>query len=238
MEKVSAIIPTYNRFKYLLNCVKSIQNQTYKNIEIIIVNDCSTQKEYYEFNWNENIKIIHLQENTKKKFGYACAGYVRNKGIEQSTGKYIAFCDDDDIWFPEKIELQLKAMKKSNLKMCCSEGLIGKGIYNSKTNYQKHLSEKYYKVLKKAYIKKGNNFISNGIPNIFDYKNLKHINLIICSSVIISKDILHKINNFKNIKPPGEDFDCWKRALKYTNCYFINKPCMYYDEGHGDGQNY
>ena len=51
MDKVSVIIPTFNRFKYVLNTIKSIQEQTYKNIEIILVNDCSTQKEYYEYNF-------------------------------------------------------------------------------------------------------------------------------------------------------------------------------------------
>jgi len=101
MDKVSVIIPTYNRFHYLLNTIKSVQKQTHKNIEIIIVNDCSTQKEYYTYNWDD-INIIHLPENSKKTFGFACAGYVRNKGIEEATGKYIAFCDDDDIWFPKK----------------------------------------------------------------------------------------------------------------------------------------
>jgi glycosyltransferase involved in cell wall biosynthesis len=100
MEKVTAIIPTFNRFKYLMNTIKSMKEQTYDNMEIIVVNDCSTEKEYYEYNWEENgIIIIHLEENSKKKFGFACAGYVRNKGIEKSTGKYLAFCDDDDVWF-------------------------------------------------------------------------------------------------------------------------------------------
>jgi teichuronic acid biosynthesis glycosyltransferase TuaG len=111
MDKVSVVIPTYNRFKYLLNTINSVKQQTYKNIEIIVVNDCSTEKEYYEYNWEiNNITIIHLKKNSKDVFGYACLGLSRNYGIKKSTGKYIAFCDDDDIWFPEKIEQQLKAM--------------------------------------------------------------------------------------------------------------------------------
>ena len=51
MDIVSVIIPTFNRFKYLLNTIKSVKEQTYNNIEIIVVNDCSTEKEYYEYNW-------------------------------------------------------------------------------------------------------------------------------------------------------------------------------------------
>ena len=47
MEKVTAIIPTFNRFKYLINTIKSIKEQTYPNMEIIVVNGCSTEKEYY-----------------------------------------------------------------------------------------------------------------------------------------------------------------------------------------------
>jgi len=79
MEKVSVIIPTFNRFKFVLNAINSIKSQTYTNIEIIVVNDCSTEKEYYEYNWD--INIIHLDKNTKEIFGYASPGYVRNKGI-------------------------------------------------------------------------------------------------------------------------------------------------------------
>ena len=50
MDLVSVIIPTYNRFEFLHNTIKSIIEQTYKNIEIIVVNDCSSKKEYYEYN--------------------------------------------------------------------------------------------------------------------------------------------------------------------------------------------
>ena len=94
MDKVSVIIPTFNRFKYLLNTINSVKEQTYSNIEIIVVNDNSKEKEYYDYDWEmHNIKILHLAENSKDKFGYACAGFVRNKGIELSSGKYIAFCE-------------------------------------------------------------------------------------------------------------------------------------------------
>ena len=68
MDKVSIIIPTYNRFNFLLNTIKSVKEQTYKNIEIIVINDCSTQKEYYEYNFDNDIIIINLKENSKKKF--------------------------------------------------------------------------------------------------------------------------------------------------------------------------
>ena len=106
MEKVSVIIPTFNRFNYLLNTIESVKKQTYTNLEIIVINDKSTQKEYYDYDWKgNNIIILHLDENTKQKFGYPCVGYVINKGIEIMTGEYFATCDDDDIWFPNKLEL-------------------------------------------------------------------------------------------------------------------------------------
>ena len=54
----------------------------------------------------------------------------------------------------------------------------------------------------------------------------------------MEKNILDKINNFKNMKPPGEDYDCWLRLLKHTDSIYIKEPCIYYDNGHGDGQQY
>ena len=79
VDKVSVIIPTYNRFNYLMNTIRSIKLQTYKNIEIIVVNDCSTQEEYYEYDWND-IKIIHLNTNSKEIFGFNCAAGQRLAG--------------------------------------------------------------------------------------------------------------------------------------------------------------
>ena len=239
MSKVSVVIPTFNRFKYLLNTIKSIKEQTHTNIEIIVVNDCSSEKEYYEYNWkDENINIIHLKQNTKEKFGYASPGFVRNKGILKATGEFIAFCDDDDIWLPNKLELQLKVMKGTGYKFSATEGLYGEGIYDPEKTYKKYNSEKHMKQIRKYFINKGSKLLNNGYPRIWTLEFLKIHNCIICSSVIVEKKLLTKINNFNNMKPPGEDYDCWLRLLEHTKCVYVKDPCVYYDGGHGDGQNY
>lgn len=239
MVEISVVIPTYNRFKYLLNTIKSVKEQTYTNTEIIVVNDCSSQKEYYEYDWKKNgIIIVHLEQNTKTLFGFGCAGYVRNMGIRVSKGKYIAFCDDDDIWFPNKLELQINALKNTGCKMSSTDGFIGHGVYNEDEIYKKYNAERHYATLLSIYKRNGSDILDNGFPDIWDLKFLRIHNCIICSSVMIEKEILSKINNFKHMKPPGEDYDCWLRALEHTNSVYVKEPCFYYDSGHGDGRNY
>lgn len=238
MDKVTVIIPTYNRFMYLLNTIDSVKKQTYSNVEIIVINDCSTQQEYYEHDFGSSVKIIHLSENTKKKFGFACAGYVRNEGIRNATGKYIAFCDDDDIWFPDKLVNQLNAMVRTGCKMSCTEGFIGKGAYKSNQQYKKYNSEHYFTVLQDIYRRNYNDVLRNGFPEIWTYDFIRTHNCIICSSVVMEKELLYKINGMMCLPNGQEDYQCWLRALQNTNCVYVNDVCFYYDVGHGDGQNY
>ena len=236
MEKVSIIIPTYNRFKYLLNAVNSVKNQTYKNIEIIVINDCSTQQEYYQ-NKIDNVIMIHLDINSKNLLGFGCAAKVRNHGIEIATGDYIAFLDDDDIWFPRKIELQIKAMKETGCKMSSTEALTGNGIFDSNKYYPMLLQEKYLDTFKMVYLNESKNELSHGYPKIWNHKLNSVRNLCIASSVMIEKSIINYIGKMKLINS-AEDYDYWQRALEITDSVFINEPCVYYDNGHGDGQNY
>lgn len=244
MEKVSVIIPTYNRFKYLMNTIESVKNQTYTNIEIIVVNDKSTEEDYYNYDWEgNNIIIIHLEQNSKDKFGFACpGGYQRNFGIDLSTGKYIAFCDDDDIWFPKKLELQINAMKKSGCKMSSTDGLIGYGVYDKNKKYKKFNAEEHFIWIYIQYWKesiriKKKNQLKNGFPQIWTFDFLKVNNCMICSSVIIDREIINKTGKFI-ITNKDEDYNYWLRALKYTNSIYIDDICFYYDKGHGEGQNY
>jgi len=240
-DLVSVVIPTYNRFNYLLNTIESVKLQSYKNIEIIIVNDCSTQKEYGEYDWeNRGVIMINLPENSEKKFGFPCpGGYQRNFGIEKSSGKYIAFCDDDDVWLPNKIELQIDRMKKTGCKMSSTDGFIGNGLYDSKRKYKKYNEEHFYEILKNIYRWNGKlDLFLDAFENcIWNKQFLEIHNCMICSSVIIRKEIIDKTGKFI-IAKKSEDYQYWLRALRHTDSVYIKEPCFYYDSGHGDGQNY
>ena len=108
---ISAIIPSFNRYEFLLNAVNSVKNQSIENYEIIIINDGSTDSNYYTNSFNDsNIKQIDLKENQKIKNGFS-SDAIRNIGISEAKGKYVAFLDDDDVWFPDKLEIQARGLK-------------------------------------------------------------------------------------------------------------------------------
>ncbi len=240
MYLVSVVIPTYNRFSFLLDTIKSIKEQTHTNTEIIVVNDCSTQKEYYEYDWQGNsIHIIHLPKNTKQIYGFACAGHVRNVGIDAAKGKYVAFCDDDDIWLPRKLELQLAAMKKYYCKMSATDGYIGQGRYDSSISNKLMLQEYYYEAIKNRFDKCGSIYFKNGFPSIWDYNFIKIQNCVVCSSAVVERELLTQHENkMPCLRNGEEDIGCWLRVLKHTGCVFVPEPCFYYDNAHGYGQNY
>jgi glycosyltransferase involved in cell wall biosynthesis len=240
MDLVSVVIPTYNRFHLLLDTIRSIKEQTHTNTEIIVVNDCSTQQEYYDFDYQAgNIRIIHLPVNTKQLYGFACAGHVRNVGIDAATGKYVAFCDDDDIWLPRKLELQLAAMKKYYCKMSATDGFIGEGRRDNSINYKIYLQEHYHAAIKGEYEKHNSVFFKNGFPAIWDYNFIKIQNCIVCSSAVVERDLLAKPENkMPCVRNGQEDIGCWLHVLQHTGCAFIPEPCFYYDNAHGYGQNY
>lgn len=114
-QLVSVIVPLYNAEKYIEETMESILNQTYKNIEIVIVDDGSKDQsssivKNLKKKYPEQIKYI-LQENQ----GVSVA---RNTGIENASGEYISFLDSDDLWHPTKIEKQITSMQKSNMNAC------------------------------------------------------------------------------------------------------------------------
>ena len=245
-ELISVIIPSYNRFKFLLRAIQSIRSQTYKNIEIIVINDCSDKEreKYHSYDWEKNgIKIIHLETNSKEIFGYPCVAYVRNFGISncRSDSNYFSFLDDDDIFFsPQKLELQIAAMKRTGCKMSSTEALFGYGEYDSNKTYSKYNAEAHIDILKNVY--KDTSFLGDDgeFPEIWTKDFLKIHNCVICSSVVIDRSLLNNINNMRHISIAAlipEDYDCWLRATEYTDCVYIKEPCVYYDGDHGYGLN-
>lgn len=109
--KVSVIIPFYNRPEVTINSIKSVQAQTHKNIEIILVNDVSTEDISIVLDYIKNEKNIILI-NAEINRG---AGAARNLGIKAASGEYIAFLDSDDEFMEDKIRIQLSEMSKHNL---------------------------------------------------------------------------------------------------------------------------
>lgn len=117
MSTVSIIVPVFNSSNYVTNCIQSISNQTYTDIEIIVVDDCSSDDSVTKI---KNLMIddsrIRLYTND---YNYGVAK-TRNVGISHSNGRFVAFCDSDDIWYPRKLEIQIEALSKSDAIMCHS----------------------------------------------------------------------------------------------------------------------
>ena len=120
--------------------------------------------------------------------------------------------------------------------MSSTEAYIGNGEFNKELKYQKYLFGRGYNYLINKY-KSKNLDITKKFPNIWNYDFIKINNCCICSSVIIKKQIIDKVGDFIIVNKE-EDYDYWLRALKFTNCVFINLPLVYYDSNHGNGRLY
>lgn len=111
-DLVSVITPSYNSERFIEETIRSVQNQTYTNWEMIIVDDCSNDgtRVFLEklVQKDDRIKVYYLKENSG-------AAIARNKALKEAKGKYVAFLDSDDLWYPEKLEKQLEFMKQKDI---------------------------------------------------------------------------------------------------------------------------
>lgn len=110
-DLVSIITPSYNTEKFIIDTIESVKNQTYKNWEMIIVDDCSSDHTISIVNKyisETGESRIHLFRNEKN----SGAALTRNRALREAKGRWIAFLDSDDLWLPEKLEKQIKFMKE------------------------------------------------------------------------------------------------------------------------------
>ena len=200
---VSIIMPSYNTASFIEETIQSVLNQTYTNWELIIVNDCSTDKtEQIIKKYQEQDQRIRLCSLIKNK-GVANA---RNTAIKNAVGRYLAFLDSDDMWLPEKLEKQINFMKKNGYSFTyhsyrifiVSDNSLGKIInVPIQVNYEKLLQ--------------GNSTGS-------------------CLSTCIDRNIVEEIY-MPNDK--HEDFICWLNVLKKYGIvgYGISECLAYYRVG-------
>ena len=228
MPKVSVIIPTYNRIEFVYRAIYSVLNQSLYDLEVIVVDDCSTDPRYSDldtFNENPRVKIIHLKENMRVLHNSKHAqGMTRNEGLKVATGEYIAFLDDDDFYCdPKKLEYQIELMTKfPECQMCCSNAWKGHGLEINSYN------QMYFY----------NYFGEQIVPGIFKIGKelLNNTNYVMNSSVLVHKDVLEKTGPLR--LEVAEDWECWKRCLNHTQIIYTSKPLIGYDMSHGFGKQY
>ncbi|MEH2170367.1 MAG: glycosyltransferase [Nostoc sp.] len=196
IPKISVIIPTYNNEKTIKYTIQSVLNQTFTDLELIVINDGSE---------DSTLEVVtKIQDSRIKVFSYSNAGgnISRNRGLHHAVGEFVSFLDADDLWTPDKLQSQLKALQ---------ENITAKVAY-SWTDYidengQFLLSGKRINVNGNGYEKLLlNNFLENG------------------SNPLISKKALITLGGFDESLSAAQDWDMWLRLA--SNFDFICVPSV------------
>ena len=203
---ISVIIPTYKRSKYITRAINSVLNQTYKNIEIIVVDDNKRNAKIGKFTKNvlkkyikkKQIKFIKHNDNK----GISAA---RNTGIKKSKGEFIAFLVDYDEFLPKKIKLQLDIFKKLKNKI----GLVYGAYQEINVDNGK----------KKIILPKYKN-------NVYDILGINHIGT--PSMVMCSRLAIKKIGGFDVNLNHKEDIDFYFRLSKYFDVSYTSEVLIKY----------
>lgn len=217
-ELVSVIIPSYNHEKYIKKCIESVLNQTYKNIEVLVEDDCSTD------NTREIIKSIK-DKRLKKIFSKKNKGTVRtiNHLMSLCKGDYIAIIGSDDYWYPEKLEKQVKIFKEQDVGAVFSEVDVideNDNIYENDINFTSDIFRK--------------DNLSQGKRMRLFYEVGNHL----ChSSSIISRKVFEDIGYYNPIYRQLHDFDYWVRIANKYSIYIVNEKLMAYRRNKTNNQS-
>ena len=210
---VSVIMPAYNHELYVEEALQSVINQTYKNIEFIIINDGSTDRtsevieKFIKIHQNENIQFVNKNNEGVCK--------TMNMGLAMATGDYIAFLASDDKWIENKIEAQIAFMENNkNIGLVCSDA------YFTKFNIDTTIKWSNYKEGMDQYFKKG-------IQNCNMHEVLLARPLLCAVTVMLRCEIFNEVEYFDE-QLPGEDTDMWLRVARKYPIGYIDQPLVYY----------
>lgn len=198
-ELVSIVMPAYNCEKYVVEAINSVLAQTYKNWELLVLDDGSkdnTLQIIEEFSQKDS-RIKALPNG--KNMGVSA---TRNRGVELASGDWIAFLDSDDMWEPVKLEVQFEIVEKK-----AAEFLF------TGSSYINEEGEPFKGILQ--------------VPEKLTYKKLRNQNVISCSSVLVKKKYFENIKMEKD--DMHEDYAVWLRILKKGGeAYGVNEPLLIY----------
>lgn len=203
-NSISVIIPTFNRYEFTKKAIKSVKKQTRQAVEIIVVDDGSTDNTHLLKN-DRDIIYLPIPHNGNP-------GFVRNRGVEAASGRYIAFLDSDDLWEKNKLELQLAFMAENPaLRISHTRELW---LRNNKTisqKTQKHVrqGDMFEDALKKCTIGP--------------------------STVLLEKSLYTETGGFREDLEIAEDYEYWLRITAANQVGYIDTPLTRKIAGH-DGQ--
>ena len=198
--KVSIIMPNYNCEKFLGETINSVIRQTYTNWELLIVDDCSTDKSVeviQEFcDQDDRIKLFVNEKNSG-------AAASRNWAMREATGKWIAFLDSDDMWLPEKLEKQLAFM-------------VDNGYQFSYTSYE-HVDEQNEKL----------NIVVTG-PKVLSKRKMFRYCYPGCLTVIYDSTDTGIVQIPDEIANGENDYAIWLKVCKFYKCYYLGEILSLY----------
>ncbi|KLU63989.1 MULTISPECIES: glycosyltransferase [Desulfosporosinus] len=208
MPLVSVVIPTYNHARYITQAVESALKQTYQNVEILVVDDGSTD------NTAEVIKpyLTQVHYIYKENGGTSSA---LNYGIEQAAGKYVCWLSADDMFEPEKTAKQVLLLESDpSLGFCYTSFMIIDALGNIT-----HLIRSFY--------------TANTHDMVLRLMDACFIN---GSTVMMRKSALEKTGGFDETLPTAHDYDMWFRLLRNGPCGFIDEQLLKY-RWHGENMS-
>lgn len=198
----SVVIPLYNKEKCIISTVNSVLSQTYDNLEVIIVNDGSTDNSLKVV---QSIKTDRIQIINKRNGGVSSA---RNTGIRAAKGLFIAFLDADDIWLPEYLyEIKTLINKYNNCNIFGTDYTVSSlRFYNNSNIKPKH----------------------SIVNNYFEHA--MYMPFLHTSAVVVKRDCFDSEMKFNEKLTHGEDLDLWSRLFKkYEKIGYSNRKLVYYN---------
>jgi glycosyltransferase involved in cell wall biosynthesis len=205
---ISVVIPNYNCGAFLKECLDSVISQSYRNLEIIVVDDGSTDNSLDVL--SDYLGVICLTKTSNKG-----AASARNLGLSLAKGEFVAFLDSDDVWQPGKLELQINKIDDENCDIvyCSSREYFGGSKFGDLhlAKHEGHVYKFYRRYPARAIIVQG------------------------CSGALIRKSVFDLSGNFdETFTGAAEDWDFFRRCSRVVSIGFLPEALVYYRK-HGSG---
>lgn len=204
MPRVSVIIPTRNRAYFLQQAIGSVLDQTFRDFEVVVVDDGSTDATPYVLQkWKDRIRVVRQESSGVSR--------ARNVGIRAARGRYLSFLDSDDLWLKDKLEVQVRFLDANPHYAVC------------------YTDEAWVRRGKRVNPKKSHRKYSGWI-----YDRCLPLCIISPSSALMRRGVLNAVGLFDENLPVCEDYDLWLRVASRFPIFFLDRKLIIKRGGHAD----